>query len=1361
MISQSSNIEIRKYESEQALSTILSNAINKQIFKKSDQENHESDLEAEENNEYQEDYQDLLIKSEIKNDEYFRVLNHAFNQNSNNLKSSFKPSELNYTVLIDRKSFLVALNDENCRKLLVCLLACAKSVCFVELLPRDKFYVVKLLKENFSFSPCVAAIGSGESDISMLQLADVGISVIMKDGNSNRKDNCSLLINYSDIVVDKFCKLDKLILEEGHCNYIRISKVILLFLYKNCLITLVQLAFSIICEFTGSSVYSPYLFIGFNLFFTTMPILVIGVCDDSMKGIKVDEKSNRYLIGIFNIIVKKIVLFEYFCYSFIQAVILSFFSFKMGYVIFAQGYGENLNTIGTFIYIAIIMIVLCQLIIETSFYSLSFILSILFSIIILILFLIIVSITGFPDDNLIGVGSMIINSAHALLNIFITSLVCICPIIGFKTYKTSISVDTILRDKNKLFWFEKCLDDIHKSSSSWKTKLEKTRFELRKYLVMFKLPYVEKDYAENFVNERIAEFQIANCVIIIFMIVWIILGLTVIDSDNGFTLGRIVLLSGECLYFFFLFTSFFRKHYRFYTCLGILITISSKFGLEIAFKVTSFLATALIPSIIFLVFSVQYPLMILLNTIHIILFTISVSYEYSSNTGSSYAAINSISSIVLIISITLNLAIQSYYYDRTCRTEYKRVNRLKSSILKPASIHSMMLPPFVRENPQKPCSYLSESKEAVSIVLCEIAKFEDEIYKKFKPGEIINFLNKIFSELESLCEIAGVTKVQSFGKTFIACAGLKDSETNLPYKLKKENHARRAVEFAFAILQEMPKIKFKILVFTETVASGVVGEIKPQFSILGGNIIANIELLSGIEDFHKIRISNRTNECLAGNKCYRIDIKNEKDLIIYISKRNDDSNIESEESNSDYEANKISEVSIYEREETEITELSSLMNIEPHKRRQTITSKIRKNNLYNESNQEIISNNPSIIKINEDCDENEKSFRKKKLDKENLRVLVSIFISIITFSILLILNVINLSITNKNTVGPVILRPIILIFLILTSIYHKALEKNLKYHKLTFISLGILMYLVPIILIIYHTGIVSNLIGLEIIYIIMLQSQILRISIFQILLFTGFMLIIWIILSQFYDDFAVNFSNVILAVGFTIIQLKFKYYQEKYQRINFNLKALAQSELESSKTLLEKIMPINIIENLLNEREIAHKIDKVTILFAYFEGFDKWAYQKSSQDIVNELSRVYKRFDDLCSECGVFKVFSLAEQYVVIGYCGNKERNCENVLNMAVRMRAVAEVGFGPEIKVGVHTGDVVAGVIGTSTLVYDIWGPDVLVAKSFAMCSKKGRILVSGDTKDAAGSSFHFEENGILKISGSDPKRSYFLNNT
>ena len=94
-------------------------------------------------------------------------------------------------------------------------------------------------------------------------------------------------------------------------------------------------------------------------------------------------------------------------------------------------------------------------------------------------------------------------------------------------------------------------------------------------------------------------------------------------------------------------------------------------------------------------------------------------------------------------------------------------------------------------------------------------------------------------------------------------------------------------------------------------------------------------------------------------------------------------------------------------------------------------------------------------------------------------------------------------------------------------------------------------------------------------------------------------------------------------------------------------------------------------------------------------------------------------------------------------------------------MRAVAEVGFGPEIKVGVHTGDVVAGVIGTSTLVYDIWGPDVLVAKSFAMCSKKGRILVSSDTKDAAGSSFHFEENGILKISGSDPKRSYFLNNT
>ena len=78
---------------------------------------------------------------------------------------------------IDQQSFKTALEDEDCRKLLTCLLFASKAVCFSGMKPIDKANVVKLLKENFAFKPLVLAVGDDNSNIPMLQEAHVGVGI--------------------------------------------------------------------------------------------------------------------------------------------------------------------------------------------------------------------------------------------------------------------------------------------------------------------------------------------------------------------------------------------------------------------------------------------------------------------------------------------------------------------------------------------------------------------------------------------------------------------------------------------------------------------------------------------------------------------------------------------------------------------------------------------------------------------------------------------------------------------------------------------------------------------------------------------------------------------------------------------------------------------------------------------------------------------------------------------------------------------------------------------------------------------------------------------------------------------------------
>lgn len=160
------------------------------------------------------------------------------------LTKEFNYKAVYFVLSIDSESLEFALKSDESRRYFVALLFAAQSVFFHSLLPNQKRKIVKLLKNSFRFKPIIVAIGNGSDDIGMLQEAHIGISI-----NSGREGAS----NSSEITIDEFSKLRELVLYEGHNNYFRLSKVILLSFFAKFLQVFLKFFYSCIYSNTPIS----------------------------------------------------------------------------------------------------------------------------------------------------------------------------------------------------------------------------------------------------------------------------------------------------------------------------------------------------------------------------------------------------------------------------------------------------------------------------------------------------------------------------------------------------------------------------------------------------------------------------------------------------------------------------------------------------------------------------------------------------------------------------------------------------------------------------------------------------------------------------------------------------------------------------------------------------------------------------------------------------------------------------------------------------------------------------------------------------------------------------------------------------
>lgn len=208
-----------------------------------------------------------------------------------------------------------------------------------------------------------------------------------------------------------------------------------------------------------------------------------------------------------------------------------------------------------------------------------------------------------------------------------------------------------------------------------------------------------------------------------------------------------------------------------------------------------------------------------------------------------------------------------------------------------------------------------------------------------------------------------------------------------------------------------------------------------------------------------------------------------------------------------------------------------------------------------------------------------------------------------------------------------------------------------------------------------------------------------------------------------------------------------------------------QAEKSKSDALLLNILPASIVERMRQgEMGIADRFPEATILFSDLVGFTSLASRSSPGQIIDILNNLFSAFDALAKQLRLEKIKTIGDAYMVAG--GLPEEQPEHavaVADMALGMiEAVRQIGtqFGEtlEARIGIHSGDVVAGIIGQHRFIYDVWGDTVNTASRLESCGLPNRIQISEATYQRVRDKFRCELRGPVEVKGKGTMLTYFL---
>jgi len=208
---------------------------------------------------------------------------------------------------------------------------------------------------------------------------------------------------------------------------------------------------------------------------------------------------------------------------------------------------------------------------------------------------------------------------------------------------------------------------------------------------------------------------------------------------------------------------------------------------------------------------------------------------------------------------------------------------------------------------------------------------------------------------------------------------------------------------------------------------------------------------------------------------------------------------------------------------------------------------------------------------------------------------------------------------------------------------------------------------------------------------------------------------------------------------------------------------MIEEEKRKSEALLLNILPEETAMELLSKGSTqSRKYDMVTVMFTDFVGFTQITETLKAEDLVLNVDKYFRVFDDITLKHGVEKIKTIGDAYMCAGGLpAANSTNPTDVLNAAIEMMQYIEEDHGQifKIRIGMHTGPVIAGVVGKHKFQYDIWGDAVNVAARMEQNSLPGRINISGATYDFVKDHFDCEYRGKIEAKHKGEMEMYFVN--
>lgn len=236
--------------------------------------------------------------------------------------------------------------------------------------------------------------------------------------------------------------------------------------------------------------------------------------------------------------------------------------------------------------------------------------------------------------------------------------------------------------------------------------------------------------------------------------------------------------------------------------------------------------------------------------------------------------------------------------------------------------------------------------------------------------------------------------------------------------------------------------------------------------------------------------------------------------------------------------------------------------------------------------------------------------------------------------------------------------------------------------------------------------------------------------------------------------FALNFAAIS-----SIVYLLLRYAVQERAKAQQSLEAthrLLQEEQERSERLLLNILPGPVAERLKHNRQtIADGFADVTVMFVDIVNFTRIAEGLSPQQVFAMLNRIFSSFDELAEQFGVEKIKTIGDAYMVAGGLNNELTNySKSIAELAIAMRDLLYRDFTIndmhlEVRIGIGTGPIVAGVVGKKKFIYDLWGDTVNLASRITSEGVPSMIQVDETTHRRLAEHFDFHAPQTLYLKG------------